>query len=361
METLRERVLTRLGEVANGTSQNELARRVGMAPSALSRALGETRGLTGDELVRLARELQVSVDWLLTGEDPFPVKIAARHLFSVERGHELSRSAVAERALLEDIALAYRQAPNLSANLQRAIPTDPDEARAVLAEEFGYEWPRFFADAVEQVFGVDVVKVDLADGAGYSMSLTTGIIIVVPTSNFWGRQNWTIAHELGHIARGEFTPIEQKAAADTESAANDYAAQLLLPKERLSEAHAAAMDPARLATFLWDTGVSLDALNRRLTRCGLARVECELTTGQLIRRYPPVPIRPFDDPITDRWRAAGTRRFPTRLLAAHEGTPSTKRTLAWMLGVTESEDEDTKPTSTDINTAMAAFGFTSDQ
>lgn len=29
---------------------------------------------------------------------------------------------------------------------------------------------RFFEDAVEQVFGFDVVKVDLADGADYSIT-----------------------------------------------------------------------------------------------------------------------------------------------------------------------------------------------
>jgi hypothetical protein len=37
------------------------------------------RGLAGDEVVALAYGLQVTADWLLTGEDAFPVQVLSRH------------------------------------------------------------------------------------------------------------------------------------------------------------------------------------------------------------------------------------------------------------------------------------------
>lgn len=341
MDSLRDRVLARLSVVSPGASQNELARRVGMSPSALSRALNKERGLTGDELVSIARELQSSVDWILTGHEPFPIRVAARHRFSEEHGHHMTRAAAAERATLEDIALAYQQATDLVPIETRPVPADPVEARAALVETCGEDWPRFFADAIERTFGIDVVKVDLPDGDGYSMSLPTGTVVVVPTAAFWGRQNWTIAHELGHIARDEFTRIEESIDASSERHANDFAARLLLPEDVVRAEDWADMPPAVLAEFLWRTGVSLDALGHRLATLGLPRVQPELNSAQLVRRYPPVTVRVFDDPITDRFRAAAARRFPTRLLAAHEGSQQFRRTLAWMLGVSADQDDGT--------------------
>ncbi|TFD61207.1 ImmA/IrrE family metallo-endopeptidase [Cryobacterium sp. Hh7] len=358
METLRERVLTCLEQMAPGTSQNELARRIGMAPSALSRALNETRGLTGDELVSLARELRMSVDWVLTGEDPFPIRIAARHNFSQINGYQLSRAAAGERAILDDVALVFRQAvDDLQPLARRAVPTDPSEAREMLLDAFGADWTLHFADAVERVFGIDVVKLAMPDAAGYSMQLPNATVIVVPTENFWGRQNWTIAHELGHISRAEYTPIDEPASISDESAANAFAAQLLLPEEEMRMIDWSATRGPELAKFLWGSGVSIGALGVRLDSLKIDRPEVTLRTGQLIRKYPPMDVGVFDDPISQRWVAAGRRRFPVRILVAHEKFETTRRSLAWMLGVEVDEASDEVEAQTNLDTMATAFGF----
>lgn len=358
MDTLRNRVLTCLERIDPGTSQNELARRIGMAPSALSRALNETRGLTGDELVSLARVLHVSIDWVLTGEEPFPVRIAARHNFSQINGYELSRSAAGERAILDDVALVFRQvAADIQPLAQRAVPADPAVAREMLIDGVGADWTRRFAEAVERVFGIDVVKVAMPNAVGYSMQLANATVIVVPTENFWGRQNWTIAHELGHIAAEQFTPIDEPASTLGESEANRFAAQLLLPEEELRKFDWSAISGPELAKFLWESGVSMDALGVRLDSLKLTRPKVALGTGQLIRKYPPVGGDVLDDPISQRWVAAGLRRFPTRLLVAHEKSEATKRSLAWMLGVNVDESADEVETVTDVDAMATAFGF----
>ena len=357
MDTLRDRVLTCLEQVAPGASQNALARRIGMAPSALSRALNETRGLTGEELVSLARELHVSIDWVLTGEETFPVRVAARHNFSQINGYQLSRAAAGERAILDDVALVFRQA---AADLQplerRDVPADPSTARQMLIDGAGADWALHFAEAVERVFGVDVVKLAMPDAAGYSMQLPNATVVVVPTEGFWGRQNWTIAHELGHIALAQFTTIEGPASAADESAANAFSAQLLLPEEKLRSIDWATIGGAELAKFLWESGVSLSALGVRLDSLKITKPSGTLRSGQLIRKYPPVSVGVFDDPISQRWVAAGRRRFPTRLLVAHEKSETTQRSLAWMLGV-EVDDAAGDAAATDLDAMAAAFGF----
>lgn len=354
MDSLRERVLSRLAAVSPGTSQNELARRVSMSPSALSRALNGERGLAGDELVNLSRELEISIDWLLTGADAFPIRVAARHRFSVVDGHHLTRNQAADRALLEDIALAYQQAQDLQVPESVPVPPDPDSARELLERAFGESWPRRFADAVERTFGIDVIKLDMPDSDGYSLAMPTGRVVVIPTAAYWARQNWTIAHELGHIARDEFTPIEEGADHSSESAANDYAARLLMPKAILSAIDWPRISEPELAKFLWETGVSIDALNHRLSKLGLPKVHVTSSSAQLIRRYPPVPLNIFDDPITERFREAAARRFPTRLLAAHEATPRTMRTLEWMLGAPAAEE------TIELDTSTSEFDALSD-
>ena len=329
-----------------------------MAPSALSRALNETRGLTGDELVSLARELHVSIDWVLTGDEPFPIRIAARHNFSPTNGYVLSRSAAGEWAMLDDVALVYRQAAaDLQPLEQHSVPADPAIARQMLVDGVGADWTRHFAEAVERVFGVDVVKLPMPNAAGYSMQLANATVIVVPTENFWGRQNWTIAHELGHIASANFTPIDEPVSTSGESAANGFAAQLLLPEQELRKYDWAEIAGPELAKFLWESGVSIDALGVRLDSLKLARPKVTLGTGQLIRKHPPVAIGVFDDPISQRWVAAGLRRFPTRLLVAHEKSATTKRSLAWMLGVTVDQAIDEVETLTDVDATASAFGF----
>lgn len=96
--------------VASGLTQAELARRVAMSESALSKALGGVRPFAAVELAEIGCALDSSVHYLITGEsDPFEVRVAARHDYDrVSRTYATDSDS--DRGVLEGIALLYRQA-----------------------------------------------------------------------------------------------------------------------------------------------------------------------------------------------------------------------------------------------------------
>ena len=358
MDEIAGRILERLHAALPGVSQAELARRVDMDPSALSRVLNSKRGLAGSEIAALAAQLRVSTDWLLLGEEPFPIALAARHDYA--DGTYSSVLGEDSMSLVSSIALAYEQADELP-EPDRAVqvPTDPAEVRRLLELRFGSEWPRHFADAVERTFAVDVVKAELPGHSGLSLKLPNATVIVVPNQVFWGRQNWTIAHELWHVANGHFAPLHDGAAADGEFAANMFAKELLLPEQLVRDVNWAAISEAQLSDFLWRSGASMQALFNRLTTLKLPTPTCSEPPLTLLRRHVSVD-GPSQDPVTSRLRDAAARRFPTRLLAQHEMSGKYPRTLAWMLGapLESGADPDALPEPANVDDLAALFGLT---
>lgn len=314
------RVLERLAEALPSVNRAQLARRVGMDPSAL---------------VAIACELRISTDWLLVGEDRFLVVIAARHAYA-DRTYSADLEGIDDA--VRGVALEYERAAELAELPSRPVPRDPAQARHLLTEIAGPDWPRCFASAVERTFGVDVVKVASDNAEGVSLSLPNAHVIIVPTAVAWSRQNWTIAHELAHIASDDFVPLAHAATSEREreAAANAYAAELLLPAADLRAVGWATVDEAFAARFVWNSGVSIVALNNRLATLGLPQIEQHGPPLALLRRHI-VGSSPLDDPITARRQEAGARRFPSRLVAAHESDPRSEHLLAWMLGVVPAE------------------------
>jgi hypothetical protein len=333
-----------------------------MDRSALSRVMNGKRGLAGRELIALAQELQTSVDWILLGEEPFPVQVAARHDYLGKGSYVLDRSETVA-ATVRGVAQAYEQAGALTEwPNRRDVPSDPREARQLLELEFGPTWPRHFADAVERTFGIDVIKADLPGSSGLSLKLPNAVVIVVPTEAFWARQNWTIAHELEHIASGAFS-TDGNLGSSAENAAHKYAAELLLPASALRGTAWEQVTEAQLANYVWHAGVSVDALQRRLAFLRLATPATNLKTPALARKHI-LGQSVFDDPVAERLQEAAARRFPVRLIAAHEGKPKSARTLEWMLGAPfesgtddEQREDDASESFPDMGDLAAAFGL----
>jgi hypothetical protein len=313
--------------------------------------------LAGSEVAALAAQLRVSTDWLLLGEEPFPIAIAARHDYA-----DGAYSSVLDNdsmSLVSGIALAYEQAGDLAeSDGPGQVPTDPAEVRRLLESTFGIEWPRHFADAVERTFAVDVVKAELSGHSGLSLKLPNATVIVVPTQAFWGRQNWTIAHELWHVANGHFAPLHDGAAADGELLANTFAKELLLPEELIRDVNWETISEAELAKFLWRSGASMQALVNRLATLKLPIPKSDGPPLMMFRRH----VRadgPSEDPVTSRLRDASARRFPTRLLVQHEASGKYPRTLAWMLGapLEAGDDPGALPDPANADDLAALFGL----
>lgn len=109
MKTVAGRVRQRIEQA--GRTQADVAIRVGLTDSQLSKSLGGSRQFSAVELANLAGELDLSMHWLLTGqEDPMALKIAARHSYDALTGSYQADGHADDEQLLRDVALLYRQA-----------------------------------------------------------------------------------------------------------------------------------------------------------------------------------------------------------------------------------------------------------
>jgi hypothetical protein len=333
-----------------------------MTPDAFSRALNGKRAFSSIELARLADELDADVHWLITGEpDPNRLVVAARHRFDHETGRRDVPGREADEQALRDIALAYRQSGG-AARPAAPLPTSAEQVRAALGEDF----VRPFADRLEARLGVDVVRVAELSTA-YSFTLGAQRVIALPATGNWFWENWSIAHELGHLALAHHDQGLPEAERDRhESAANAFAADLLLPPALLASTDWERLEPAELAELVWQWGVSTDALARRLHAVNgqaspIVRGWAGQPTQRLLRRHWAADAGL--DEITLRMDAAARRRFPLALQEVHlagiESGTLGKGTLAWMLGIDPDALEVDVPVEPDVDVddLAAALGI----
>src|SRR5699024_7372806 len=131
-----------------------------------------------------------------------------------------------DRAVLEDIQLAYGQAGDVLES--RSLPSGVEEVRSLLHPDFVRRFIEHLG-AIE----VDVVRLDEVAN-DYSFTVESRSVIVLNATGNWFRENWSLAHELGHLALGHVgvLAVEDRTVPE-EGAANAFAAELLLPETRL--------------------------------------------------------------------------------------------------------------------------------
>ncbi|OMC26415.1 ImmA/IrrE family metallo-endopeptidase [Mycobacterium colombiense] len=323
-------------------SHRDIAQAVMMKPDAFSRSLNGERAFSSIEITRLADELGRDLHWLITGEeDPMRPRVAARHFFDQEaRSHHVPGRELDE-AVLADIALAYRQAyPDETVRTLTKLPSSVAEIRGQLGPNF----VRPFIDRVETCLSVDVVRISEIS-TSYTLCMGPHTAIVIPASGSWFYENWSIAHELGHIAAGDVDvnlPVAKR--YEHETRANAFAAELLLPASDIKRVNWRTITETELAHRIWDYGVSVVALQNRLATLRVGVSELISTwaskgTPSLLR----IAGRNLDGSnevehaIAQRTRGASERRFPLSLQEAHMKRIALgelgKDTLAWMLGV----------------------------
>jgi Zn-dependent peptidase ImmA (M78 family) len=334
------RVRARMNEVLPGTAQADIAKRLGMAPDAFSRSLNGKRAFTAVELVELGAMLQTSAHWFVTGEpDPFGMRFAGRHTYDHDRKTHLPVDWDSEHALLANIALAYQQVDDAG-----VAPVGRGLTAAVVRERLlkagGDDFIRGLADLVEQVFAIDVVRVRDAKRA-YVLEVGARTVIVIEETPNWFRENWSIAHEVGHVMAGDLAKLGEEACDDpqAERRANAFAAALLLPEGVVRQVDWQRASQAAVARFVWSSGISTEAVRARLGSLKLtAGPDAQRALGmktQALLRDAGVPADQHE--LTERMQDASQRRFPARLVAQHLAAVSEGRlsaaTVAWMLGV----------------------------
>lgn len=358
-QSIGARVREAIAAHAAGAPQYEIAQAVEMKPDALSRAMNGQRAFSSIELARLAETLGVDIHWLITGQDdPRRMRFAARHAYDHGTGARHVPGRAADERVLDDIALAYRQAGDVGRSA--SVPSTPPGVREVLGEDF----VRPFRARLEERLGIHVVRIpDLS--TAYAFTVDGRHVIAIKATGNWFHENFSLAHELAHLATGHL----DRAAADErhEAAANAFAAELLMPDRALQEARLDSVDAPALAQWVWDHGVSVEATARRAAARGITpsdalREWAPQPTQRLLRRHWRTP-EPGLDAITERMSAAAERHFPRDLIRAHiqrvEAGTIGPEALAWMLDV-DVDELDVQPPplpAADVDALAAELGL----
>lgn len=322
-----------------GLTQRDLADKAGMTPDALSRALNGHRGFATVELIGIADLLGVSLQWLATGRDDLrQTELVARHNWDAESERRVNGGHDADTEALAPVFEAYQLAYPNGVPMSREIP----ERSAAVRDKLGPDFVRRFADRIEEEFDVDVVQLpNLTTAYSTLLAGQRGLIALVADS-YWYRNNWSLAHELGHLALGHAEGgVSEDERQRQEEAANKFAADLLLPRSLMTSVDWATVGLPEVASFLWHHGVSTWALRTRIAYLK-AEMSAELlsalteSTPKFLRAH----LHEIDgDPhaMARREQESAARQFPLGLLDAltervDEGRVGPQR-LAWALGV----------------------------
>lgn len=320
--------------IPSGMNQQMLASQVEMTPDAFSRALNGKRHFSALELGDLARVLDLDLNWLITGEpNPFEVALAARHRWDGSPQH----STQTDMDFIGMVGKAYEAAfdqEDLNSGLVD-LPRDPADVRALLPKGD----ITTLGERIQAGLGIDVIRHPNLH-TDYSVHVGQRPVILLQAIPQWFRVNWSLAHELGHIALGHRTDRPDKT---TEWPANQFAAEFLLPEQLMHATEWRLMTERDLALFLWRYGVSTEALRKRLDTLQLqpsavAASSLRQGTVTVLRRHlDAFSEAAFAEPIEQRESQTNSRRFPSRLVAALaqrvEAGLVDPMLLAWVRGV----------------------------
>jgi Zn-dependent peptidase ImmA (M78 family)/transcriptional regulator with XRE-family HTH domain len=335
---------------SSGLSRRAFAHEIGLDDSKLSKSLSGTRRFSSLDLARIADRWNVTVDWLVTGEEQ-PLAIAAR----TTSGDARTALEAAKRysTMRGDLASLGWPQPWRSVPLNAVNGTYAEQGRALAREALALmsRAGRSVDDAdlpgvTEEVFGADVAVVALDTGFdGLAASSNDAKLIVLGTSQVPARQRFTLAHELAHLFAGDDQGVhldrdvydKAQAKDPSEMRANSFASAFLMPEEVLR----AAVGPHGLtesgfATLACDLKVTPSALAFRLRDLRLIDSgTCDRYRSLSAARAATITGR--GEELARRLALASTPRLPGLLVrdayAAYETGATTLRPYANLLGV----------------------------
>ena len=262
-----------------GLTQAECAARVGIARSALAKIETGTRGISANELVRLAQALEMRVEWFF--EDA-PRAVLSRRSAGEPGAPSLSVDLFTERIAREVEFLQRLGELELAETPAIAFPKTPEKAEQAAVEarrQLGYdhEQPATALDARASDLGLLAFAWEFGESGadGASVLLTCGGVAVVNGSFQTGRRRLTLAHELGHYVFGdEYSTdwrVAEAPAARREGRIDRFARALLLPaaalRNRWNGGDDTRFDAVRLAS---EYRVDMSTLARRIQELEIA-------------------------------------------------------------------------------------------
>lgn len=248
---------------ARGMSQTDLAAAMGLSKSTMSRLMSGERKISAGELAVFASVLDVSVAELL-GEAPVAARARSRQLALAARLSAGDVEDVRDVNVRDALARA-RELLELTDQLDRLVVAAPltlaelperprsgryvdqgtvlakrvrttlglgdariDDVSMLAAEQFGLAVARepLSSDLLGLLITDEPTGRDGSGVAGAALAL-------VNSDDTFGRQRFTVAHELGHLLFGDADVqfVDYRNATDLrETRANSFAAELLMPE-----------------------------------------------------------------------------------------------------------------------------------
>jgi Zn-dependent peptidase ImmA (M78 family)/transcriptional regulator with XRE-family HTH domain len=274
--------------------QRELARILGIDPSALSRALSGQRNFKPLEVALISEALNVSVEQLLRDEENQDA--GSRQFVIAARAQPNTNPAVAEALarvwlildldeLLSDVGFP---APPPFRGIRPPVANggEPYEEGECLAQDLrasvGLGTGPLPAEIgpltseIEDRLGIDVVIEPLGAGLdGLAVARGNYRMIMISSSIPAHRQRYTAGHEVGHIAAGDgdVVVVDEDinfGRTPAESRANAFAAAFLMPAAAIRQAILARREVSEelVLSLLATYRVSIDALAFRLHNIG---------------------------------------------------------------------------------------------
>ena len=300
MQGIPDRVLSLIE--ASGLSRRAFAQEIGLDDSKLSKSLSGARRFSSLDLARIADRSNVTVDWLISGQEQ-PLAVAAR----TTSGDARTALEAAKRysTMRGDLASLGWPQPWRSVSSNSASGTYAQQGRALarLALALVAEASRSVGDVdlpgmTEAVFGADVAVIVLDAGFdGLAASSDDAKLIVLGTSQVPARQRFTLAHELGHLLAGDDQGVHldrdiydrAQAKDPSEMRANSFASAFLMPEDVLR----AAVGPDGL------------------TESGFAALACDLKVTPAALAFRLRDLRLIDSGRCDRYKSLSAAKAAT--------------------------------------------------
>lgn len=258
-----------------GWSQSELARRLDRTQTAISYWEAGKRSPGLDDLIDLSIALDVTVNVF------FPPERVRRPVSAVLRATaERLADAELENAINRLVDRAERS--DLPPTELEVGASSPTHAANELLEKAEVTGPSIDAMQLAKRCGVMVLYEKFPDSlSGLVFTHGDAAVIGINESHHPNRQRFSLGHELGHYLlshHSEGQAYEDRFHIDTadgtppgynwraERSANDFAAELLMPRKFISQAFEKSSDPKDLAAIF---DVSSLAMGYRLVDLGL--------------------------------------------------------------------------------------------
>lgn len=270
-----------------GLQAQELARELDLDPSAISNIERGRRGVKTDELVLIASVLGVSTLAILDEHSLLGRLPVAPRISATEIDHTQVRTRLTAIAELH-VVLSNGGFP-AQPKLDGAPEVNPGDwlrsavnlahwVRKVLEATWtssGDERFDSLVQAIETTLGIDVlVEPWVADVFGASVTDPEFPFIFVNSDQSVPRALFTLAHELGHVFSHGGEPLRLDvgltSSSDEERFANAFAANLLMPEEKVRQYVSKENVVARnIAAALDQFGVSYQSFVYRLHNLGV--------------------------------------------------------------------------------------------